>query len=443
MEHWPDGPGRLSRERVAAARQSGQSDIARFCFDESATQIRGRDAHKLLLALALFTSDASREALGIVAGLGQDEFGRDIGLEELLRLSLVNKDGERFSLLPLTKSFVNGEAEKQGEWMDGARKRWQEYFYQFALSIDVVSAEWNVYDQVEYNLIDLLAVIDSMATSIVYQSTEEGDTVIEQSSILIAQKLIDVCDAVARICYNRGYWKECERLAAIGIDVGRAINNPILMGWRFYNLCRIYRQRNELSEARRCALAAQEAWESAGEAELICHADRMLGTIEMAEGHVQEATNLLTRAMHGYECQDDSNAQEHALAIRADLAELRADFVEAAIWHKRTLNLLTQSNRRGFRSSILNGLGRGAQHMGDHDGALAYYMESLEIANDRSLAPLIASNLLGIAKLKALRNESTAATAAVRQALVIFRRLGMRREQAEAEARLAEPEHIE
>ena len=52
-----------SAESVLRRLSQGQSDIARFCFEESVAQIRGRDAHKQLLALSLFASDASREAL--------------------------------------------------------------------------------------------------------------------------------------------------------------------------------------------------------------------------------------------------------------------------------------------------------------------------------------------------------------------------------------------
>ncbi len=69
---------------------SGQSDIAKFCFNESVAQIRKREAYKLLLALSLFAADASRDALGVVAGLSEDHLACDTGLEDLLRLSLVN-----------------------------------------------------------------------------------------------------------------------------------------------------------------------------------------------------------------------------------------------------------------------------------------------------------------------------------------------------------------
>src|SRR5262249_30293675 len=56
-----------SIESVLHRLGSGQTDIARFCFEESLARLRGHDAHRLLLALSLFVSDASREALGIVA----------------------------------------------------------------------------------------------------------------------------------------------------------------------------------------------------------------------------------------------------------------------------------------------------------------------------------------------------------------------------------------
>jgi LuxR family glucitol operon transcriptional activator len=98
-----------SVDTVLARLGSRKSDIARFCFEETVERIRERDAYKLLLALALCKGDASREELGYVAGFGEDEFSRDDGLVELDKLSLVNKKGDRFSMLPLTKEYVDHE----------------------------------------------------------------------------------------------------------------------------------------------------------------------------------------------------------------------------------------------------------------------------------------------------------------------------------------------
>ncbi len=82
------------------------NDVAKFCFEAAVERIKTKPAYKLLLALSLFATDASREALGFVADL--PELDRDDGLVELEKLSLVNKEGDRFSLLPMTKGYAEG-----------------------------------------------------------------------------------------------------------------------------------------------------------------------------------------------------------------------------------------------------------------------------------------------------------------------------------------------
>src|SRR5581483_2535860 len=48
-----------SVDAVLRQLRAGQSDLARFCFAESVARIRGRDAERLLLALALFERSVS------------------------------------------------------------------------------------------------------------------------------------------------------------------------------------------------------------------------------------------------------------------------------------------------------------------------------------------------------------------------------------------------
>jgi LuxR family glucitol operon transcriptional activator len=89
----------------AVLRRLGQptGDMARFCFKGAVERIRDSDAHKLLMALSLFATDASRDALGYIAGLGEDVLSRDEGLAALEKLSLLNKQQDRFSLPPLRR----------------------------------------------------------------------------------------------------------------------------------------------------------------------------------------------------------------------------------------------------------------------------------------------------------------------------------------------------
>ncbi|MCI0617944.1 hypothetical protein L0244_33645 [bacterium] len=89
--------------------------------------IRGKEAHTLLLSLGLFATNGSREALGETAGLGKNLIGRDEGLVLLEKLSLVNKSGDRFSLLPLTKSYVIGELAGNQTLKKTLGRRWLDY----------------------------------------------------------------------------------------------------------------------------------------------------------------------------------------------------------------------------------------------------------------------------------------------------------------------------
>jgi hypothetical protein len=85
------------------------NDIARFCFENSMQRIRGTDAHRVLMALSLFLTNPNREALGYVAGFGDDVTSRDEALVSLEKLSLISKQGEAFFVLPLVSAYVLSE----------------------------------------------------------------------------------------------------------------------------------------------------------------------------------------------------------------------------------------------------------------------------------------------------------------------------------------------
>lgn len=106
------------------------SDIAQFCFEGTMEHIRGDDAHKLAMALSLFPSDASREALGQVTGFGKGVLSRDEGLATLEKLSLVNKRADRFWLLPLTRSYLEHEAWQVAGFAQGSFERMVKYYRQ-------------------------------------------------------------------------------------------------------------------------------------------------------------------------------------------------------------------------------------------------------------------------------------------------------------------------
>ncbi|MBN1485181.1 MAG: AAA family ATPase [Chloroflexia bacterium] len=104
------------------------SDITRYCFEGIIERIRDKPAHKLLMALALFEHKTSRESLGIVADLS--DLDRDEGMVDLERLSLVNKEGALFGLLPLTRNYALNELAQNTSVKTGLEERWLGYLKQ-------------------------------------------------------------------------------------------------------------------------------------------------------------------------------------------------------------------------------------------------------------------------------------------------------------------------
>lgn len=111
---------------------SAKSSVAKFIFQKSVEQINNTPAINLLATLALFLEYASdykvrqhayREELGTLSQLPDAD--RDEGLAALFQLSLINPSSNRFSLLPLTKSFVLEEIVENSEkpYYEDLRKR--------------------------------------------------------------------------------------------------------------------------------------------------------------------------------------------------------------------------------------------------------------------------------------------------------------------------------
>jgi len=119
-----------SIDTILARLGNRTDDIARFCFEETIERIKNRDAYKLLLALALFKGDANREELGYVAGFGEDELSQEKGLEELEVLSLVHREGGKFSMLPLTKEYTTQELEIVADFENETICRLIDYYIQ-------------------------------------------------------------------------------------------------------------------------------------------------------------------------------------------------------------------------------------------------------------------------------------------------------------------------
>ena len=79
------------------------SDIIKFSFEQSLSAIKNKPPHLLLIIISL-SSSINREQLFSISGLSKLDC--DEGLVSLEKLSLINKKGSSFDLLPLVRDYV-------------------------------------------------------------------------------------------------------------------------------------------------------------------------------------------------------------------------------------------------------------------------------------------------------------------------------------------------
>jgi tetratricopeptide (TPR) repeat protein len=426
-----------SIESVLQRLDSGQSDITKFCFDESVAQIREHDAYWILLALALFATDADRKALGFVAGLGENTSNQDNGLGKLLQLSLVNKEGDRFSLLPLTRNFAISKSLDHVEWIQIARNRMHIYFGDFVKKYGGKSQDWRGHDLVEQELNNIIFVIKDLLADLEYPQDSEEKQEIPQAFIDKVKMIIGVIKLTGRTCRVRGYWNDCEYLWRNAIDVAKIINDTSLIVWHYYDLARLEYDRGDIESAARWNQEAHDEWSRQNKQKAISDAYRLFGLIALYKGDIGEAEDFLQKGWRSYNEAGGWNRLSIFMESLGDLALRRSDYEGAASWCEQAVERSREKNDIYYLSSHFLLLGKVKFATGDAKEAQTYYEKSLELSHTCGRAEIIARSRYCIAELRFRSGQYRDAESSASQALDLFRRLGMKREQADAEALLA------
>jgi LuxR family glucitol operon transcriptional activator len=263
----------------AVLRRLGQpsEDIARYCFEGAMQHIRGKPAHKLLMALSLFATDASREALGYVADLL--ELDRDDGLAELERLSLVNRDAGRFWLLPLTKQYAGDALVKSSGFEQQARKRWVQWLTDYAQKHGSKDWDWRGYRAVDLEIENILPMIE--------QGLKD-----EWSEALIALRFITYYLKIS------GRWAESIHLSREALLIAQKVGDGESIGFfSSDSLGWALGQLNHLNEAERLARIGLQAYSNLGVPTEKAHSMRVLGQVRRKQGCFEDALALYQEAL--------------------------------------------------------------------------------------------------------------------------------------------------
>jgi len=413
-----------SVESVLRRLGSGHSDIARFCFAESVARIRDRDAYRLLLALALFESHASRAMLGEVAGLGDDVIGRDDALAELLQLSLVEQKGERFFLLPLTQSYLLDELAARPELERELRGRWIDTLT--ALAKLYASPQWQHPNRVllKREGVHLLTLANWA------QQVTRPDVLLP-----VLSALFDYYDLT-------GQWDDMLNLAQTGLEYARLTDHLEGMRGSLNMIAWIVSQQGRHDEAER---ANQEALEIAlriddvaWQCDILVNASRILRRQERFD----EAMARCLAALQLLPLLSDAQRQYVEADINLEMGKIARDQRD---W--QTAQTHFEAARAVFRLDIENpvfnierawgAIGQFAfvsHQLGDLENAANMYQESLDFLRETGSRGFLTTLQVRFATLEEQRGNRAVALEYAREALEWSRKLGMAQERAQAEA---------
>jgi len=411
-------------ESVLRRLGSGHSDIARFCFDESMASIHGHDAYRLLIALTMFEASVNRNMLGEVAGLGNDEIGRDDALAELLQLSLVNQEQDCFSLLPLTRSFVLDELERQPELEQMLREQWIIVLTIFAQSY--AGPDWHWHDLQQLH----------------QEGTHLGTLAVWAQQTGRIEILLKIIPALAMYYDRTGQWTDLLTIARVSAeyahltgDIEKIVYIEIASAW-------VLSQQGRNEEAEQSIKLALKASEQTGDIGWQCTALqtysqvlRRRNALDQALKRCQQALQILTHlpdAQRIYAQADIEYELGKIARDRADWHDAQIHFLEAQSVFRHDDDHPAFNLERAW--GLVGNLALVAQQLGDLDAAAPMYAQALQFFRDSGGRGFTTTILVRLASLEEQRGNVKIALQYAAEALDWSQRLGLVREQAQAEA---------
>jgi LuxR family glucitol operon transcriptional activator len=426
---WSIGLVGLGKSIESTLRQlsQGQNDISKFCFEAAVAQIQDQDAYNLLLALAIFEESVNRDFAGIVVGLSDDHIRRDDGLSELIRLSLANKDGDRFSLLPLTRTFALNILSKRMDLERVLRQRWINLLIE--ISIPYSQPHWKGRNR------ELMRQEGQHFVAMAHWCQENSRIDI----------LLKILPALAFYYDMIGNWNERIRIGKFSLeyanlsgDLKSAIYIQIhVLGWV---LC----QQNLYEEAKYYIEDAIKISSQLGDVAWQCEALLMYAQALRGQKEFNLAREYCVRAAEFVAILDEEQKLHMQADIEIELGKIARDssnWQEALKHFMSARNVFTPDNEdsqpvfnleRAWGINI--NLGLTYYELGDLNAAADLYTESLKFAREIGSKGTMTGLLVRLATLEEQRGNLQMAFSYASEALDWSKYLGMKKEQQQAGA---------
>jgi LuxR family glucitol operon transcriptional activator len=147
-------------EEVPLRLQQPDGDFSRFYFERAIKSLQGTPAQSLLIALALFSTPPTREAICTIAAVTDPSLAT-AGFIRLLQLSLIQLQHGRYTMPQLTRRFVLVELAAHPECEQSIRNRWVQWYLKLAREHGGKDwKEWQNYTPLEQEWENITNVIE-------------------------------------------------------------------------------------------------------------------------------------------------------------------------------------------------------------------------------------------------------------------------------------------
>jgi tetratricopeptide (TPR) repeat protein len=370
----------------------------------------GDDGRAALLALSLFTPDASREALAEVAGVAADVPRLNAAVKQLANLWLIKTAdaGRRLALEALTRQLALARLQQDAQ-ADEYRRRFVAHFLRHAEAHVQETPE--AYDALEAEKDNLLAAQD------VAQAQRDW-----QSMMRLAAVLADPADGMLSM---RGYWDEVLRCGVQAGAAAQAAQDEWQVALFASHVAAMRLERGEYEVARQTyeqVLATFRALKSDAAIAVSLH---QLGRIAQEQGEYAEARRLYDESLVIVKMLGDQSGIADTLGQLGRLAEDQGDYGEARRLYDESLKITKKLGDQRVTAITISQLGAVHLKLGELAEAKAKHEESLAIRRRLGEQQGIAVDLSNLGLIAEQEGDRAEAARLLREALSIFERLGL------------------
>lgn len=386
----------------------GKGDAAQRVFDRS-FGLMDEDAQAVLLALSLFVPDASRPALAVVSGFGEEEERLGDAVSRLFDLCLVETTpgNERLTLEGLTRQFAFARLSRDPR-ADEYRARYIAFFLRLAESHAQPTPE--DYDALEAEKDNLLRALDEAF------ERQDWESVMGIAEVIRAP--------VGSFLSVRGYWEDAIRGGERAAEAARRAGNEWSIAMFEGDAATIRKDRGEYDTARAAYEQALDTFKRLGSEANVAVLLHQLGIIAQDQGSYGEARMLYEESLEIKRKLGNQSGIATSLGQLGNVAYLQGDLEEARRLYEESLEIFRKIGNQNGIAGSLHQLGRIAQLQGDYAEARRLYNESLEIAKKLGDQRGIALSLHQLGRIAEREGDREEATRLFREALSIFERLG-------------------